>query len=80
MDMQGLLKLIADAKLWNEKATKYTLLVDESNNTHGALFFIEVKNRSYKILIPPPHHEQLFAQGDPTVRQVVQHKEAMLLK
>ncbi len=61
-------------------AEKYTLLIDEKNATNGALFFLEANGRSHKVIIAAPHHEALLKNGTPTIKAVLQHKEAMYLK
>ena len=78
--MQHILKLVTEAKLANEKVKKYTLIIDEQQREHGALFFIEVKGKSYKVLLPSPYHQELLKDSDPTFQQVLSHREAMLLK
>jgi len=78
--MQQIIKLVQESKLGNEKVKKHTLLIDDKQQEHGALFFIDVKGKNYKILVPPPHHVALLQEGGPTYQQVLQHKEAMLLK
>ncbi|HLS94433.1 MAG TPA: hypothetical protein VK017_02665 [Sphingobacterium sp.] len=78
--MERLLKLLKEHKLLSAPAEKYTLLIDEQGREHGALFFIEIAGRSYKIMLPSPHHETFLRNTSPTVQQLLHHKEAMLLK
>ncbi|NQD70791.1 hypothetical protein HP439_08685 [Sphingobacterium shayense] len=78
--MEQLLKLLTANKMLNEPINKFTLLIDEDGSEHGALFFIEIGSRKYKIMIPSPHHKSLVENGSPTAKRIVDHKEAMLLK
>ncbi|QBQ41296.1 hypothetical protein E2P86_09055 [Sphingobacterium psychroaquaticum] len=78
--MQQLIKSLTEEKRLDELAAKYTLLIDESQKAHGALFFLEVKGRNYKIMVPAPHHEALLAKGAPKLHALLNHREAMLLK
>ncbi|MEJ5054579.1 hypothetical protein [Sphingobacterium sp. MYb382] len=78
--MQQLIKRLTDAGRINEQVEKYTLLVDEAQKSHGALFFIEVDGRTYKVMVPAPVHEAVLKDGAPTAKGLLNHKEAMLLK
>lgn len=78
--MQSLTKLLTDAGRLSELAEKYTLLIDEGQKSHGALFFVEVNGRNYKIMLPAPHHEKLLENGAPKLKELIAHREAMLLK
>ncbi|WP_140938208.1 hypothetical protein [Sphingobacterium lumbrici] len=64
----------------NNIAAKFTLIVDEHQIVHGALFFIPIENRDYKVMIPAPFHEALIANAPPTYKKILTHKEALLLK
>ena len=78
--MEQLIKLFTQHQLLNQPAEKYTLLVDENNIASGALFFLEANGRSYKVIVSAPHHTALLKDGAPTIKAVLQHKEAMFLK
>ncbi|WP_437919595.1 hypothetical protein [Sphingobacterium sp. LRF_L2] len=79
--MERLLKLVQETNGLDTIVKKYTLLVDENKQEHGVLFFIEVQGKSYKITIPSPHHKIFLEQIESlTIRTILQHKEAMLLK
>ncbi len=78
--MENLLKLLTENKMLDSPVTKFTLIIDEGGTEHGALFFLTVGKRNYKVMIPHPHHISLLENGIPSSKKVVIHKEAMLLK
>ena len=78
--MLNLLKKITDLKLLDQPVAKHTLLIDEKMKTHGALFFVEIQGRTYKIMVPAPAHEQLLAQQPLPVKKLLDCKDAMLLQ
>ena len=78
--MEQLLKLFSKHQLLNQPAEKYTLLVDEGQITNGALFFLAVNGKTYKVIIKAPYHEALLAKGIPTIKDLLEHREAMYLK
>ncbi|MGO1243788.1 MAG: hypothetical protein ACTJHT_12525 [Sphingobacterium sp.] len=78
--MEKLLKSLVENKMLNQPISKFILLIDEQGKEHGALFFIEVGKRNYKLTVPHPHHIALIKNGLPTAKQIVYHQEAMLLK
>ncbi len=77
--LQVIKKLEALNRL-NEIADKFTELNDEKFIEHGVLFFIPLERYEVKVLSPAPFHKKLIASGNPTYKQVLTHKEAMLLK
>ncbi|KGE12882.1 hypothetical protein [Sphingobacterium deserti] len=78
--MEQLLTLFSKHQLLKQPAEKYTLLVDEGQITNGALFFLSVNGKTYKVIIKAPYHETLLAKGTPTIKEVLEHREAMYLK
>ncbi|TDS17690.1 hypothetical protein [Sphingobacterium paludis] len=78
--MEQLHKLFSKHQLLKQPAEKYTLLVDENQISSGALFFLAVNGKTYKVIIKAPHHESLLAKGIPTIKDVLEHREAMYLK
>lgn len=78
--MEQLIKLFSKHQLLDQVAEKHTLLIDEKNVTNGVLFFLEANGKSYKVIVSAPHHEALLKDGTPTIRAVLNHKEAMYLK
>ncbi|MVZ65163.1 hypothetical protein GQF61_04810 [Sphingobacterium sp. DK4209] len=78
--MQLLIKKLEKDKKLGEKASKYTQIIDDKSVSHGVLFFIPMDKFEAKVLVPAPFHENLFLNGDPTYKQVLNHKEAMMLK
>lgn len=78
--MQQVIKKLEELKRINDKAEKFTELTNENFVEHGVLFFIPLEKYEVKVLIPAPFHKSIFASGTPTYKQVVNHKEAMLLK
>lgn len=60
---------------------KFTLIVTDRSETQGALFFIPISNKEFKILIPAPFHNEILSEESKTTYlNVLNHKEALLLK
>lgn len=78
--MQQVIKKLESLKRLNEKAEKFTEIIDENFVEHGVLFFIPLEKFEVKILIPAPYHKAILQNGTPTFKQVLNHKEAMMLK
>jgi hypothetical protein len=78
--MDHIIKKLEKTNSINDVTKKFTLIVDEHQVVHGALFFISVENRDYKVMIPAPFHEVLIANDPPTYKKILNHKEALLLK
>jgi len=78
--MQQIIKKLETLKRINEKTEKFTELTDENFVEHGVLFFIPLEKYEVKVLIPAPFHKTIFQNGTPTFKQILNHKEAMLLK
>lgn len=78
--MQQVIKKLESLKRLNDKAEKFTEIIDENFLEHGVLFFIPLEKYEVKILIPAPHHKAILLNGTPTFKQVLNHKEAMMLK
>jgi len=73
--------LIAKEKIENDPVKSFSLITDEKQITHGCIFIIAVKNRDYKVFIPAPHHKNLIPENNtPKIKEILAHKEAMLLK
>ncbi len=78
--MLQIIKKLETLKRINDKAEKFTELTDENFVEHGILFFIPLDKFEVKVLIPSPFHKSIFVNGSPTYKQILMHKEAMLLK
>lgn len=76
--MQQLIQLVEQEKLGKEPVTQHTLIIDDKQVVHGALFYVKTARKSFKIMIPAPFYEALLA-GTPTVQSIIKHPEAMLL-
>lgn len=81
MDIQILIDKLKKSNELSTLVQKYTLIVNEKSQTQGALFFIPVESREYKVLIPAPFHATVL-EGDnnPTHQKIITHKEAFILK
>ncbi|MCI0921810.1 hypothetical protein [Sphingobacterium rhinopitheci] len=81
MDIQILIDKLKKANELSTPVQKHTLIVNEKSETQGALFFIPIEAREYKVLIPAPFHtEVLGSENTPTHQKIVMHKEAFILK
>lgn len=76
--MQQLIQLVEKEKLGKEPVTQHTLIIDDKQVVHGALFYVKTARKSFKIMIPAPFYEALLADS-PTVQSIIKHPEAMLL-
>lgn len=72
---------LEQAKKLDFDVEKYTLLVNEKSETQGVLCFIPLGNKEVKVLVPAPFHRDLMsASANFTYRQLLKHKEAIVLK
>ncbi|GHE41854.1 hypothetical protein [Sphingobacterium griseoflavum] len=78
--MEQLQKLFGKHQMLAHLAEKFTLLIDEKRTAGGVLFFLHLDGRTYKVMIAAPYHESILKNGTPTIKEVLEHKEAMYLK
>ncbi|WP_164112502.1 MULTISPECIES: hypothetical protein [Sphingobacterium] len=72
---------LQQANMLDRPVEKYTMIVNEKSETQGALYFIPIKNREIKVLLPAPHHKDFQGMCDAlTYRQLLKHKEIIVLK
>ena len=76
--MQQLIQLIEKEKLGNQPAKQHTLIIDEKQMVHGALFMVKTARKTFKVMIPAPFHEELL-KDEVTVSKLIKHPHAMLL-
>ncbi len=76
--MQQLIQLIEKEKLGNQLVSQHTLIIDEKQTVHGALFLVKTVRKTFKIMVPAPFHDVLLKEKT-TLSQLVKHPEAMLL-
>lgn len=81
MDIQTLIEKLKKSNDLNTTIHKFTLIVNDKSETQGALFFIPIEGKEYKVLVPAPFHGDLLPEDHkPTHLKIVMHKEALLLK
>lgn len=81
MTIQTLIDLLKKAKKFASPIQKHTLIVNEKSEEQGALFFITIGSKDYKVLIPAPFHSDVLTINClPSHDKVLMHKEALLLK
>ncbi len=81
MNPSVLISKLKDSNTLNNAVQKFTLIVTESKEEHGALFFIPVGNKEYKVVIPAPYHKELLDNDQiATYARILNHKEAAILK
>lgn len=78
--MKHLIEQLEKSKTLLDIANKYTLIIDENQVTHGALFFIPVGSKTFKVMVPSPFHVALLAEESPSYKRVLNHPQAILLK
>ncbi len=76
--MQQLIQLVEKEKLGSQLVTQHTLIIDDKQIIHGALFFVKTARKTFKIMVPTPFYETLLS-GKLTIQQLLKHPEAMLL-
>lgn len=81
MNTLDLLNTLKKANEHTNTVSKHTLIVNDKSETQGALFFIPINGKEFKVLIPAPFHSEVLSDDKkPTYLQVLQHKEAFILK
>lgn len=81
MTIQNLIENLKKANKLHTTVEKYTLIVNDKSETQGALFFIPIDAKEFKLLLPAPFHTSvLIEDSKPTFLQILMHKEALLLK
>ncbi|MGJ1437649.1 hypothetical protein [Sphingobacterium multivorum] len=76
--MQQLIQLIEKEKLGNQPAKQYTLIIDDKQVVHGALFVIKTTKKTFKLMIPAPFHEAVLKE-QLTINTLIKHPQVMLL-
>jgi len=76
--MQQLIQLIEKEKLGNQPATQYTLIIDDKQVIHGALFLVKTARKTFKLMIPAPFHEAVLKEQI-TINTLIKHPQVMLL-
>lgn len=76
-----ILNSLKQANKLDQPVEKYTMLVNEKSETEGILCFVPTDRKEVKVLLPAPHHKSLLADSDTfTYKQLLSHKEAIVLK
>ncbi|MGJ1243864.1 MULTISPECIES: hypothetical protein [Sphingobacterium] len=76
--MQQLIQLIEKEKLGNQLAKQYTLIIDDKQVVHGALFVIKTTKKTFKLMIPASFHEAVLKE-QVTINTLIKHPQVMLL-
>lgn len=76
--MQQLLQVIEKEKLGSQVAKQHTLIIDDKQIVHGALFIIKTARKTFKVMIPTPFHEEIL-KNEATISTLIKHLQAMLL-
>jgi len=76
--MQQLLQVIEKEKLGSQVAKQHTLIIDDKQIVHGALFMIKTARKTFKLMIPAPFHEEIL-KNEATISTLIKHPHAMLL-
>ncbi|CAM3706397.1 hypothetical protein SPPR111872_15850 [Sphingobacterium prati] len=76
--MQQLIQLVEKEKLSTQPVTQHTLIIDDKQVIHGALFFVKTARKTFKIMVPAPFYEALL-DNQLTIQRLIKHPEAMLL-
>ena len=81
MNPSVLISKLKESNTLHNIAQKYTLIVTENEEEHGALFFIPVGGKEFKVIIPAPYHKEfLDTPHITTYGRILNHNEAAILK
>lgn len=81
MNPNFLLEKLTAEKLENQQVKKYTLIINDKSEVQGALFFIPSNGKEFKVMVPAPFHQTLITENTvASYKEVLKHKESMLLK
>lgn len=81
MNIQFLIDTLKQTNELTKEVKKFTLIVNEKSETQGALFFIPIGAKEFKVLVPSPFHSEIIpVEGNPTHLKILMHKQAVLLK
>lgn len=80
--LNTLMNSLKQAKKLDQSVDKYTMLINEKSETEGVLCFVPQDGRKeIKVLLPAPYHQDLLASSEIfTYKQLLSHKEAIVLK
>lgn len=77
--MEKLLKLIDQHKLQHTPVNDFSLVIDDKQVTHGAIFIIKIEKKTFKLFIPNPFYEDLIKdESKPLIKTIINHAEVML--
>lgn len=72
---------LQQAKKLEQPVEKHTMLVNEKSEIEGVLYFIPLGNKEVKVLLPTPYYKDFVdLTGGPTYRQLLNHREIIVLK
>ncbi len=81
MTIQLLIDTLKKNNKLKDVIRKSTLIVNEKSETQGALFFISIGPKECKILLPAPYHLEILEKNPtPANQDILEHREALLLK
>ena len=81
MNPTVLISKLKESKTLDNAVQKYTLIVNDKSEEQGALFFIPVGGKEFKVLVPAPFHKDLIQEDQvASYNKVLNHKEAAILK
>ncbi|AIM37345.1 hypothetical protein ACFX5U_11105 [Sphingobacterium sp. SG20118] len=77
--MEKLLKLIETNKLANQPVDDFSLVIDDKQVVHGAIFVVKIDKKTFKLFIPEPHfHAVIDGETKPLIKTIIKHPEVML--
>ncbi|UIR57553.1 hypothetical protein LZQ00_06970 [Sphingobacterium sp. SRCM116780] len=78
--MEKLLKLIDQNKIVQNLVHDYSLVIDDKQITHGAIFIIKIDKKTFKLFIPAPFYTAVLdGENKPLIKTIIKHPEVMLL-
>ncbi|SKB97842.1 hypothetical protein SAMN05660841_03427 [Sphingobacterium nematocida] len=79
--LNTIINSLQQANKLDQPVEKFTMLVNEKSETQGALYFIPIKDREIKVLLPAPYYKDFQGLSAAlTYRQLLKHKEIIVLK
>lgn len=77
--MEKLLKLVENNKLDNQPVDEFSMVIDDKQIVHGAIFVIKIEKKTFKLFIPEPHFKAVIeGETKPLIKTILKHPEVMM--
>ena len=77
--MEKLITLVEKNKLANQPVDEFSMVIDDKQVVHGAIFVIKIEKKTFKLFIPEPHYKTIIeGETKPLIKTILKHTEVML--